>query len=214
MRNKKYILVILILFAAVLSPGVHAEDSQLATERKIKAAFLYNFINFVQWPESVMGDKKSPVVIGVVGSRNSTKEFLKIVSKKVKNKKIEVRQFDEFCNVAKNKKNCRDKKRLDLIEKSLKKCQVVFIADCESLSSNDVLYVLNNLKGTPVLTVGEEKEFLKMGGIINFLTGQKIQFEINLDAASKNSLKIRSKLLKLAKRIIKEKKAGGEIKKL
>jgi len=66
------------------------------------------------------------------------------------------------------------------------------------------------LKGSPILTIGESDGFLESGGIINFLMeDEKVRFEINNTAAKQARLKIRSKLLRLAQRVIEEKTPNG-----
>jgi len=204
MTYKSYISVFLILQLLVFST-VYAEDSAYKRERKIKAAFLYNFINFVQWPENTTKNEEEPLAISVLGMTGMNQDFLFLVNKEFNHKKIIVRQFDNFCDSAKKLKKAESRKEWKQDIELLKKSHVVFISDCKSLSDEDISLVLKELKGTPVLTVGETKGFLEKGGIINFLTDDnKVRFEINLKSAVVNSLKIRSRLIKLAKRIIKE----------
>jgi len=79
-------------------------------------------------------------------------------------------------------------------------CQVLFIgiADKKFISAT-----LANLKGTPVLTVGESEHFVQDGGMIGFfLEDNKVRFEINLNAAEHANLKISARLLALAKTVI------------
>lgn len=207
MKNKVYILVIFMLLAEVVTSSAMAIDTDKVRERKIKAAFLYNFINFVQWPEEVSVDDGEPFVIGVVGETTMNREFLNLAKKKIKNKKIVVRQYENFCESAKKLKNSKSKEKWKQGVQLLKKCRVVFISNCESLSSEDRALILKELEGSPILIVGESEDFLESGGIINFLTDEKISFEINFNSAKQNGIQIRSKLLKLAKRVIQDEKA-------
>jgi len=79
-------------------------------------------------------------------------------------------------------------------------CQVLFISRSER---ERVPQILAAVKGSPVLTVGDTKGFADDGVIINFvLEGSKVRFEINTDSADRAGLKISSKLLQLAKRIV------------
>ena len=207
MKNKVYILVVLMLLAAVVTSSALAADSDQNRERKIKAAFLYNFIKFVEWPKEKMPDNDEPVVIGVVGMADSTKAFTAIAKKEVKGKKIIVKQFMDLCDSTKKSNESKSREKWNRDMKSLKKCHIVFVSKCKSLSKNDTAVLIDALKGTPVLTVGERPDFLKSGGIVNFLMQEKkIRFEVNLDSAKQNKVIIRSKLLKLAKRVIKEEK--------
>jgi hypothetical protein len=210
MKSKVYNLIILILFVLLVSETAMASDTDKVRERKIKAAFLYNFINFVEWPKEKMSDNDKPVIIGVIGMAESTKTFNAITKKEIKGKKIVVKQFEDFCGIAKKIKESKSKDKWDMAMESLKKCNIVFISDCKSISKDDSAIIIDTLKGASVLTVGEKTGFLESGGIVNFLTREKkICFEVNLNSAKQNKVKIRSKLLKLAKRVIKEKKAKG-----
>jgi hypothetical protein len=207
MKNKVYISVVLVLLASVISSSAIAADSVEKRGRKVKAAFLYNFINFVDWPKEKMPDNEEPVIIGVVGMADSTKAFTAIAKKEVKGKKIIVKQFMDFCDSAKKLKENKSRLEYNQAMEALKKCHIVFISDCKSISKDDTKVIINSLKGESVLTVGEINGFLKSGGIVNFLTeNKKIRFEVNLYSAKQNKVEIRSKLLKLAKRVVKEEK--------
>ena len=84
----------------------------------------------------------------------------------------------------------------------MKKCHLLFICSSEN---DDLPDILNIVKNNNVLTVGETGDFLKTGGIINFLLEEnKVRFEINLIAARDAKLTIRSQLLRLAQRVIDE----------
>jgi hypothetical protein len=83
MKIRLYILIVLILLAAVLVPPAMAGSAAQDREQKIKAAFLYNFINFVDWPEDKMTDNDEPIIIGVIGNKDlssSASLVIKILS--------------------------------------------------------------------------------------------------------------------------------------
>ena len=80
-------------------------------------------------------------------------------------------------------------------------CHVLFV--CESAQAHTP-QILEQLKGKATLTVGESDEFLKQGGVFNFfIEDRKVQFDANLKAAKASNIKIRAKLLRLAKNVIK-----------
>ena len=77
---------------------------------------------------------------------------------------------------------------------------------CNSVRIQNSNQIVRALKGLPILTIGETENFLESGGVINFLMeDEKVCFEINVTAAKINKLRISSKLLRLAKRVVEEK---------
>ena len=180
--------------------------SKPTREEQIKAAFLYNFINFVEWPKEKMPDSNEPIIIGIVGNKDSAKAFDPIKDKQVRGKNIVIKYFKNLNELKKSegKNNSRQKQTIE----SLKKCHIVMLCTCGSVSIDNSAVIIDVLKNSPVLTVSEQAGFLENGGNINFLIEKKkVRFEINLASAERNGLKIRSKLLKLAKRVIKEEKS-------
>lgn len=197
MRFKFYsllILVLVLLQAQLLLAVGQNPESKDNLEYKIKAAFIYNFIKFIDWQDHGLPEKNSTIIIGVLGKNPFNNSFEPITKKKVKTKKVIVRYFADF------------KKMTD--KTSLKKCHVLFICDSEKEHLKDVI---NAVKDSCVLTVGEMDGLLKAGGIIKFtMHKKKVRFEINLTAAQCAKLEIRSQFLKLAKKVIKppQKKRG------
>ncbi|MBA4146727.1 MAG: YfiR family protein [Verrucomicrobia bacterium] len=161
-----------ILYAA--APGqLQAQDPSY----RIKAVFLYNFAQFVTWPESAFAGPESPFVIGVLGRD----PFGRILDDTVRNevvnrRKLEVRRYRSVGEV--------------------RECQILFISPSEQAQ---MLRVLNALEEKPILTVAETEFFTRNGGMIRFVTEQnKIRFRINSEAAERAGLTISSKLLRLA----------------
>ena len=174
-------------------------ESETSREYQIKAAFLFNFFKFVDWPEEKTVDSNEPFTIGVIGTDPFGKSLEPIKEKEVKGRKVVIKQIKNL------KKKESSKNNKDVIE-ALRKCHLLFI--CSSEKEN-LLTIIEALKDASVLTVGETAGFLESGGIINFLMeDKKVCFEINNFAAKQASLKIRSKLLRLARRVIEEKPSG------
>jgi threonine dehydrogenase-like Zn-dependent dehydrogenase len=89
---------------------------------------------------------------------------------------------------------------------ALKKCHLLFICPSEKKTVNEIIDLVKN---QGVLTVADTQEFLETGGIVNFvIEDNKVRFDINLTASEKAGLKIRSQLLRLAKKVIKD---GSEV---
>jgi len=168
------------------------DDPASVREFQIKAAFLYNFINFVDWPKEKAASN-NPIIIGIIGKDPFGKAFEPIKNKQVKGRKVLIKRFKDIEEL---------KQSSEQIE-SLRKCYLLFICYSEKKKLSEII---NLVKDHSVLIVGDMKDFLESGGIINFLMeDKKVRFEINNTAAKQAKLKIRSKLLRLAKRVIEEK---------
>lgn len=203
MKNKAYIIVILILLTVLFAARATAADSKKDYEQNIKAAFLFNFVNFVDWPKERMPDNDEPIIIGIIGNKDSIKAFAPIKGKKIRGKNIIIKQFDDLSKLEKSKD--KNNSSWDQKIESLKKCHIVILYRCDNDARGRQTAIIKELKGTPTLLVGESPGMLERGCNINFLVEKnKVRFEINLVSTKHNNLKIRSKLLKLAKRIIKE----------
>lgn len=164
-----------LTFITVNSP-LQAEN-KIFKEYQIKAVFIYNFVNFVTWPEDTGSDKEAPFIIGIAGD-DAVQGFLEkvVADETVKGRKIVVRYIDAFTLP------------LD--------CRILFIS---KTIRKDALQILKAAAGRKILTVGDFKGFIQAGGIINFSHAQgRIQIEINKTGADLAGLAISSKLLKLA----------------
>jgi hypothetical protein len=191
----------LILLAALSVSPTMAADSKQNREEQIKAAFLYNFIKFVDWPKEKMADSNEPIIIGIIGKDPFGDAFEPIKDKKIKGRGVVIKRFKSFEEIKKSSE--KDKSEFGRKIESLKKCHLLFICSSEKKNLREIIKAL---KDSPVLTVGETAGFLEAGGTIKFLMEEKkIRFEINVTAAEQAKLKIRSQLLRLAKRVLKEK---------
>jgi len=210
MKIKAYTLTFLALALLVVPivPKARA-DSAKSKEQQIKAAFIYNFIKFVDWPEEKMDDSNEPIIIGIIGSKNFVKAVEPLIRKKIKNRNISIKYFEDYEKLKKSQDD--DDRQWNQKMESLKTCHLLMFCICDSVRIKDLSQIIKALKGSPVLTVGETAGFLEFGGIINFLMeDKKVRFEINVTAAKKNKLTISSKLLRLAKRVVKEKSPQQE----
>lgn len=168
-------LACLLLSGASLA---RAQESQ-PSEYQLKAAFLYNFAKFVEWPPTVLPQNSSPFIIGILGENPFNDELKKsVVGKKILDHPISVVSFPNA--------------------KEATNCHILFICTSEKKRLPEIFQALGNAN---VLTVGETERFIESGGVINFTReGNKIRFEISDDAAKRAGLKISSKLLSLAVR--------------
>jgi len=206
MKNKINILMILVFLGSLAGHVIGAgDDSAPLREYRIKAAFIYNFIKFVDWPEPAAaeadqkaGDNNKPITIGIIGKNPFGKAFETITKKKIQGKKVIIKYFGGFAKNSTKYKNSGETKYKDA--DALKGCRVLFVSPSENEYCKEIIDIV---KDNCVLTVGENKDFLKTGGIIEFATEEKkVKFGINLIAAENAQLDISSKLLRLAKKVI------------
>jgi hypothetical protein len=179
----------------VVLPRVRA-DSVKSKEYQIKAAFLYNFVKFVDWPKGKPSDEKT-ITIGIIGESPFGEAFEPLKDKEAKNKKVEIKLF----------RSVQESKLPDEQIEAIRRCHVLFICRSEAEQFGKIK---DSLKGHSILTVGDMKDFLTSGGIINFVKEEeKVRFEINNTAAKKAKIEIRSKLLRLAKKVVDEQASNG-----
>lgn len=146
-------------------------------EYKVKAIFLFNFTQFVEWPDDAFSDKNSPLIIGVLGN-NPFSPYLEqaVTGETVNGHSIIARHYQDI--------------------QQAKNSHVLFINLTDPDSRRQAI---ESVKGRSILTVGESPDFIQQGGMIRFHTvSNKIQFQINPEAAQAANLTISSRLLKLA----------------
>lgn len=165
----------MLLFCLFLAFGAQAQSQP--TEYQIKAAFLFNFAKFVEWPPEAFAETNSPIVVGVLGKNVFGTDLETIIrDKTVNNRRFEFKNFSSASEAA--------------------HCHILFISPSEKENLKKIVEGLNKAS---VLTVSETDQFIQAGGMINFfLQDSKIRFQISDDAAKKAGLKISSKLLSLA----------------
>jgi hypothetical protein len=170
--------------------AVHAQDN---SEYLIKAGFVYNFANLVQWPTASFPQADSPIVIGIVGEDHFGGTLDRVLDgKKVNGRPFAIKRFRSVALLAK--------------ASDVKECQILYISSSETPHLSELLQLV---KGLPVLTIGEMPGFAKSGGIINLVVeDNRVRFEVNVDAAKEADLSISSRLLALA-RIIQSPGADG-----
>jgi hypothetical protein len=198
MKTKNRIAVFLLLILPVAGICYALTDEQI-NEYRLKAAFMYNFIKFVDWPSKAVDSNE--ITIGIVGKEPLLSLFESLKERKVKNKTVLIKQFPSFEEIKKTSK--KRNKPFDEQIASIQKCNLLFLCSSETPYVRDIL---SRLKDKNILTVGESENFLNEGGIINFvIEDKKVRFDINLDASDKAKLKISSQLLQLAKKVVKAK---------
>ncbi len=169
-------LILVMMIAAVTAFHERCANAQAAQEYQVKAAFIFNFAKFVEWPPDALADKQAPVVLCILGKDPFSDAFEPLKKRTVEGRRFTVRQISSVQEV--------------------ERCQMLYI----STSEKDRLpQILKTVRNRHILTISDMKGFSKEGGMITLVRDQeKVTMEINLDIARQADLKISSQLLKLA----------------
>jgi preprotein translocase subunit Sec61beta len=167
-------MALLCLFISL--QALNAQSSTASKEYRVKAVFLFNFTQFVEWPTTAFAGPTSPFVIGILGDDPfGTYIDETIANEKVNGHPLQIQRYRDI--------------------KEMKHCHILFINsnDPERVREN-LLFVSHN-----TLTVSDAGNFIRMGGMIRFFTeNNKIRLQINPDAAKAADLFISSKLLRVS----------------
>jgi hypothetical protein len=176
-RGAGLLLAALLALAAALPIRAQAPP----TEYQVKAVFLFNFSQFVDWPPAAFADGRSPLVIGVLGRDPFGAMLDEIVSgETVNGRPLAVRRYESV--------------------EQVEACHILFIDRSRDPQLDADLAAL---KGRSILTVGDFDGFARRGGIVRFATvGNKIRLRVNLAAAQQAKLTISSKLLRPAEIVV------------
>jgi hypothetical protein len=193
-----------LVLTARISGTVQA-DTASEREYQLKAAFLYNFIMFIDSPRFAppsddagknASDARKPILIGILGDDPFGAAFEPLQSKEVRDRPVVIKRFKGLETPVDTEAPATQ----NLLD-AIKQCHVLFVCASER---EHLPVILRPITGEDILTVADVPGFLEAGGTINFIIeDKKVRFEINMAAAGRAKLEIRSKLLRLAKRIIK-----------
>lgn len=177
---KRHLLFLLLGVACCCNPMWAQEPSAetISKEYKLKAALLYTFAKYVEWPAKRFAAADSPIVIGVVGKNPFGEELDKVVKgRKVNGHPVAVRAVTTPAEIP--------------------AVHVLFVAaGAEPIVVGDTMDLI---QAPGVLTVGETEQFTLLGGVITFVTvGDKVNFEVSRPAADRGRLKLTEELLKVS----------------
>jgi hypothetical protein len=146
-------------------------------EYQVKAAFLYNFAGFVEWPSTAFRTEKDPIRICVLGVDPFGRSLVDLLKgKTVSGRPISLADITDANHAT--------------------ECHIVFISSSESKRTRSIL---KTLPATGILTVGEMDGFASEGGMVNFThEAGRLRFEVNTDVAGDARLRISSRVLQLA----------------
>jgi YfiR/HmsC-like len=165
---------------SLIAAGLGYERVSFAAspEYQVKAAFLLNFMKFVEWPGAAFTDEKSPLVLGVMGEDPFGGALDALEGQIVKNRVVQVKRLSNTDGI--------------------RKCHLLYLSTSEEGRIRDIVSAIGD---APVLTVSDGLErFAQQGVSINFiLSDNKIRFEINVTVAKKASLSMGTQLLQVAK---------------
>ncbi len=176
MQRNCHILVIIFIGFFGFCSLAHAQSKEIS-EYEIKAAFLYNFAKFIEWPEEMFADTDSPFIFGILGDDPFGQVLEQTIgSKFIQGRSLEIVRFKQY--------------------EEIKYCHILFINFSEY---GHIKEIFKHIDLLGILTIGDEEGFAEQGGIINFyMEDDKVCLCINPNAAERARLKISSKLLNVA----------------
>jgi hypothetical protein len=188
-RPGKLRRVVFAALGALLAAGqLNSASQEISREYQIKAAFLFNFAQFVEWPAGAFPHASTPLCIGILG----TDPFGAALDETVQGETIHNHPL-----VVTRSSQVED----------LKACQLVFVSESERDRVGEVLAALDPQS---VLTVSDIERFAERGGVIRFFVqGNRVRFEINPASARREGLKISSQLLALGRIVASDPESGG-----
>ena len=165
-------MTLLLFLLALISVSVCAQ-STIAKEYQVKAVFLYNFTQFVEWPAA--GQTTQPFIIGILGTDPFGRYLEETVAgEKVAGRSVIVQRFNDVSEI--------------------NNCNILYI---NRIKLNEE--TLAALRRRGILTVSDHNSFIQQGGMVRFYTANnKIRFQINLPVTKAAQLNISSKLLRVA----------------
>jgi len=164
----------LLLAGSMLLPAIEAHSVGV---NETKSEMLWNIAKFVQWPEASLATSKGQIVFTILGEDDLAAELANLLSSKTINGK------PVFVRFARRPRDAHGS-------------QILYVASSEAEHMDEVLM---EVAGAPVLTVADTPAFAAHGGMVGFAQDSgKVRFEINLEHAERNGLRISAKLLALA----------------
>ena len=175
---KRVALAIMVILASAASA---VEDDASTLERRVKAAFLYKFAGYVEWPARAFVRPDEPVVIGVVGADALADELAQVIAgRRVGNRPLATRRLSRVDATA--------------------GVHILFVG--RGVERRQASELLARTRGEPVLTVTETGNGWPAGSVINFvIDDDKVRFEISAAAAERNGLHLGSQLLAVAREV-------------
>jgi hypothetical protein len=169
---------LLLLFVLCMAdPAATRAAEPRPSEYELKAAFIFNFSQFVEWPTNAFNSENDPVIIGVVGSD----PFGPILDRIVQDEKVRGRSLVVERYARPNE---------------IKRCHILFVSKSLAAQWPEILRAVSD---QPILTVSDMDRFSNRGGMIHLVTERNlVRMRVNPEIARRAGLTISSKLLRLA----------------
>ena len=179
--GRRFVVLALLLMIAFLGMRPASAQGELqATEPRVKAAFLFKFGSYVEWPSGTFASANAPLTIGVVDADTLADELTAIVAgRSLDGRPVVVRKLHAGDATA--------------------GLNIIFIG---KTSSRRTAEILSPIKGRATLAVTESEDALDFGSTINFvIVDGKVRFDVALPPADAGGLKISSRLLAVARKV-------------
>jgi hypothetical protein len=162
------------------APAGAAPDAPTVLERRVKAAYLYKFAGYVDWPSSAFHDASDPLVIGVIGDDALADELERLVEgRRSGGRPVHVRRIEETTEPG--------------------NAHLLFLGRSHAARTGEVVEALHL---RPVLVVTESPRSMGNGAMINFVLEEgRVRFEVDLDAVERSGLGLSSRLLTVARTV-------------
>lgn len=174
--------VLAVAAAGFCGAVAHADANVPELERSVKAAFLYKFLMYAEFPASAFADPAAPLVIGVAGADDMAREVARQVAGRTVNRRpVLVRTL-------------REGEATDGLH-------LLFVGGTDA---GRLARMVRPGQAASVLIVTEAENGLEYGSVINFrIVAERVRFDVSLDAADKNNIKLSSRLLTVANHVYK-----------
>ena len=176
-----HLLLILCALGSALFVARPASGADGSTDAQVKAAFVYNFAKFTEWPAAAFPSSQAPVRLCLTGvDEAQARAFAGIEGKPVQGREVRIKRNPTSAEIG--------------------DCNILYVGDDEP---RRVQTALQAARQAGVLTVGDSDGFVDSGGIIGLVyADNRIQFEVNLGSAQRAGLKIASQVLKIARTVM------------
>jgi hypothetical protein len=188
---------------------VLAESGEAGSlEYQLKAAFLYNFMKFIEFSDSSSSTdadaaaKKEPIILAILGEDLFGKHLDDLTKKVIKDRPIRIIRIEGFEQYKSAHPKATQEEYFREQQKAIESCRLLFVSRSEEKWMSEILAFTEKMR---IITASDTANFASKGGLIEFVMEEnKIRFDINVVSAEQKGLKVSSQLLQLARNVIKK----------